>query len=153
MINPMMNTRRLYMYGSLTTIKEELGKFDPNITMDPSIKEIPQMNYYNYKNRVKSEPPYQNLSLDPLTQAGIKDTTLLQIVSNHGYLASKIGRVRGYMKADLSSNRGLLIRIELSKNILSIRAIASRLGLSQSTVREFIRELFIRGFIQDSRDV
>jgi len=145
----MINPKCHYIHRSLATIKEEIRRIDTNITMDPSIQVIPQMNYYNYKNRVKSEPPYQNLSLDPLTQAGIKDTTLLQIVSNHGYLASKFGRVRGYMNTDLSSNRGLLIRIELSKNILSIRAIASRLGLSQSTVREFIRELFIRGFIQD----
>ena len=145
----MINIRGIYRNKSIGSIKEETLHVDHTL-----LKTMPQMNFFKYSNNKNKLPPSPKLSAytdpDPLIEDNIKDTTPLHIVSNYGYLASRSSKGRVYAKYNLFSNRGLLIRKELRDDCKSIRMIASNLGLSQMTVRDFVREMYLQGFFKNS---
>ena len=126
----------------LSTIHEEDNSFK---------KRIPQFDIYKYVKGVIPLPPSPKLVSvdgDPLTDAGITNTTDLILVSNYASLASRLNRVGNFVSKEYDPlcERALSIRRELRKEHISIYILAYRLGLSQKTVRRFIKEMYIQGF-------
>jgi len=110
---------------------------------------LPSLQFYKYGNTLPLLPVSpDNLSIIEEDTIPIKKLLKLKLVRNFGYLWSRINKVKIYSSNvyDPLEKIAALIRKELRKESMSLCELARKLGLSESSVRPSIKQMYDQGF-------